>query len=174
MARFSLTTDRLAIEPLTINDSNFILELVNTEGWLRFIGDRNIRSETDAVAYIQRILQNSNIAYWVVRLKDGEEKIGIVTYIKRDYLEHHDIGFAFLPSFSKKGYAYEATASVLGKLILEEDLTNILATTIPENISSIRLLERMGLAFKEEIEVQNDKLHVYGAPVQSLQLSTSR
>jgi [ribosomal protein S5]-alanine N-acetyltransferase len=161
--QFSLTTDRLLIEPLTITDTSFILELVNTEGWLRFIGDRNVRSEADAETYIQRILQNQNICYWVVKLKDGIEKIGVISYIKRDYLEHKDIGFAFLPQFFNKGYAYEATSGILERVLREDKLTHILATTIPENTSSIRLLEKMGLSFEKEIQVEKDTLHVYGA-----------
>jgi [ribosomal protein S5]-alanine N-acetyltransferase len=161
--QFSLTTYRLLIEPLTITDTSFILELVNTEGWLRFIGDRNVRSEADAETYIQRILQNQNICYWVVKLKDGIEKIGVISYIKRDYLEHKDIGFAFLPQFFNKGYAYEATSGILERVLREDKLTHILATTIPENTSSIRLLEKMGLSFEKEIQVEKDTLHVYGA-----------
>jgi [ribosomal protein S5]-alanine N-acetyltransferase len=161
--QFSLTTDRLLIEPLTITDTSFILELVNTEGWLRFIGDRNVRSEADAETYIQRILQNQNICYWVVKLKDGIEKIGVISYIKRDYLEHKDIGFAFLPQFFNKGYAYEATSGILERVLREDKLTHILATTIPENTSSIRLLEKMGLSFEKEIQIEKDTLHVYGA-----------
>lgn len=163
-----LTTARLLIKPLTITHDNFILELVNTEGWIKFIGNRNITSQAEAGAYIQRILENRNISYWVVKLKDNQDKIGIVTYIKRDYLEHHDIGFAFLPNFCKKGYAYEATKAVLNKLIREHNLSHIFATTVPENISSVKLLKRIGLAFEKEIEVEKEKLQVYGASTDRL------
>lgn len=163
-----LTTARLLIKPLTITHDNFILELVNTEGWIKFIGNRNITSQAEAGAYIQRILENRNISYWVVKLKDNQDKIGIVTYIKRDYLEHHDIGFAFLPNFCKKGYAYEAAKAVLNKLIREHNLSHIFATTVPENISSVKLLKRIGLAFEKEIEVEKEKLQVYGASTDRL------
>src|SRR5215218_9705823 len=92
-----LITERLLIIPLATSDDSFILELVNTEGWISFIGNRNITSQVEAKAYIQKILENSNCSYWVVKLKEQQQSIGIITYIKRDYLEHHDIGFAFLP-----------------------------------------------------------------------------
>ena len=159
----NLTTDRLIIKPLTVSDGDFIQELVNTEGWLKFIGNRNVNSPADAGAYIQKILDNKNVSYWVVQLKDSMNKIGIVTYIKRDYLDHHDIGFAFLPGFAGKGYAYEATHAVLTKLVAKDKLTHILATTVPENVSSIKLLEKLGLAFEREIELEKEKIHVYGA-----------
>ncbi len=163
-----ISTDRLLIRPLTIHDNRFIFELVNTEGWIKFIGNRNITSQDEAIAYIQKILDSENISYWVVILKDDQESIGVITFIKRDYLEHHDIGFAFLPNFSQKGYAYEAAKAVLNELVKEHDLSRILATTLPENIHSIKLLKKMGLVFEKEIELEKEKLHVYGVSIDTL------
>jgi ribosomal-protein-alanine N-acetyltransferase len=164
----SITTERLLIKQLNIHDNNFIFELVNTEGWIKFIGNRNITSPLDASAYIKKILDNKNIFYWVVYLKNSHKKVGIITFIKRDYLVHHDIGFAFLPQFSKQGFAYEAASAVLRALIKKQKPSHILATTIPENISSIKLLQKIGLAFEKEIEVEKEKLHVYGASIDKL------
>lgn len=157
----TLKTDRLVIEPITIDDKNFIFELVNTVGWLKFIGNRNISSDTDAAAYIQKIIDNKNAAYWTVRLNDTRTPIGIVTIIKRDYLEHQDIGFAFLPGFTNHGYAYEATNAVLNDVASDSIASTILAVTIPENIDSIRLLEKLGLHFDKEIELDDEKLRIY-------------
>ncbi|MEO6906138.1 MAG: GNAT family N-acetyltransferase [Ginsengibacter sp.] len=161
--QFSIFTERLLINPLSTSDDHFILELLNTEGWIKFIGNRNIHSQTDASAYIQKILNNENLIYWIVKVKDNERAIGIVTFIKRDYLEYHDIGFAFLPEFSKKGYAYEATKAVLNKLQMDHKLTHILATTMPENKASIELLTKLGFAFEKEIEVEKETVLVYAA-----------
>ncbi len=114
------------------------------------------------MAYIQKVLDNENIFYWVVQLKGNNEKIGIITFIKRDYLEDHDIGFAFFPRFFKNGYAYEATVAVLNKILKELRHAHILATTVPGNISSIGLLNKIGLVFENEIDVEKEKVHVYG------------
>lgn len=158
-----LFTERLLIESLSFTDNKFILELVNTEGWLKFIGNRNVNSEIEATGYIQKIIDNPNTDYSVVKLKEKQTTIGIITFIKRDYLEHHDIGFAFLPGFTNNGYAYEAANAVLKNLIQINNLSHILATTIPENINSIKLLKKLGLSFENEIEVDKIKLQVYGA-----------
>ena len=163
-----LETERLLLENLSINDHKFILELLNTEGWLKFIGDRNVHSEADAIAYVQRIMGNPNLNYWVVRLKNDQTALGIITFIQRDYLEHPDIGFAFLPKYSGKGYAFEATIEVLKSVFQTENLLHILATTIPENVDSIRLLEKLGLRFEREIEVDGLKLSIYGALVSEI------
>jgi RimJ/RimL family protein N-acetyltransferase len=166
--QFSISTERLLVTPLNQNDNKFILQLVNTEGWIRFIGNRNINSPAEASAYIQRILRNENVSYWVVRLTNNLQPIGIVTLIQRDYLPNRDIGFAFLPEFSKTGYAFEATTAVLNNLPGENRFSHILATTVPENESSIRLLEKIGLRFEREIEVEGEKLFVYGADLDKL------
>jgi RimJ/RimL family protein N-acetyltransferase len=166
-----ITTDRLLIEPLTVNDNNFIRELVNTDGWIKFIGDRNVTSQVEATAYIQKIIDNPNANYWVVKLKVNQTKIGIITFIKRDYLEHHDIGFAFLPNFANNGYAYESANTVLKNVIHKYNLSHIFATTVPENISSIKLLKKLGLFFDKEIEVDKEKLYVYGVSTDKLSIN---
>ena len=164
----SITTDRLLIVPLALTDAKFILELVNSKGWLEFIGDRSVRSEDDALAYIQKINDNPNITYWVARLKDSSTPTGIITFIKRDYLEHHDIGFAFLPLFANKGYACEAAKAVLSEVINNAGHSHILATTMATNFSSIKLLEKLGLDFDKEIEVNDEKLQLYSVATDRL------
>lgn len=165
-----ITTERLLIKPLSANDNSFIMELVNTEEWIKFIGNRNVTTPVQADAYIQKILTGENIFYWVVLLEETRQPVGVITFIKRNYLQHHDIGFAFLPRFFGKGYAYEAAAAVLNSIVSTNILTQILATTIPQNKSSIRLLEKLGLSYQKQIAVENEMLHVYGAAINELKL----
>ena len=163
-----LSTDRLSLTTLTLNDSHFILKLANTEGWIKFSRNKNITSQSEARSYIQTILQNKKISYWLVKLKGSQVSIGIVTFNKREYLEYNDIGFAFLPNYFGQGYAHEATDAVLNKLILQNNLLYILAATVPENIRSIKLLKRVGLSFEKEIRVEKQRVYVYGVSVSKL------
>ncbi len=156
-----LESERLFLKPLNLNDYEFIKFLVNTNGWLEFIGDRNIHSDEDSKNYIQRIINNQNVIYWIVNLKNTKQSIGIITFIKRDYLEHHDLGFAFLPKFVKNGYAFESSNLVLKEIELSKSHRIILASTIPENIKSIKLLEKLGFSFDKKIENNNETLSVY-------------
>jgi RimJ/RimL family protein N-acetyltransferase len=155
-------TQRLVLSSLTVDRQEFILELVNTPGWLRFIGDRKILTPGDARAYIDKINQSQIFKYWVAELKNEKIPIGIVTFIKRDYLEFYDIGFAFLPAYSKTGYALEATAEVLNYLSREHLVDHLLATTVTDNTNSIRLLKKLGFELEREIEVEGEDLLVYG------------
>jgi [ribosomal protein S5]-alanine N-acetyltransferase len=168
--KIKLVTDRLSIEPLSETDNAFILELVNTDGWIKNIGNRNVNNQIDAIAYILKINENMNVTYWTAKLKTTNEAIGIITFIKLDYLEHNDIGFAFLPNFNNKGYAFEATQEVLLFLAQNNSLTHILATTIPENVSSINLLKKLGLEFDKVIEIENEILHIYKSSVTKLNI----
>jgi [ribosomal protein S5]-alanine N-acetyltransferase len=154
-------TDRLVLTPLSLADSDFIYNLVNTPEWIKFIGDRNIKTQADANIYIEKIINNPKINYWVIQLNSTKISIGIITFIKRDYLEFHDIGFAFLPQYTKMGYAFEASKAVLNDAINNNNHHQILATTVKENIRSINLLQKLGFYFNREIKNGNDLLLVY-------------
>jgi [ribosomal protein S5]-alanine N-acetyltransferase len=156
------STQRLLLNLISEQDDDFIFSLVNSKGWLQFIGDRNVHSKKDSINYIKRIKNTPNLFYWVVKLKDSKTPIGIVSFLKRDYLEHFDIGFAFLPGYNGHGYAFEATKKILSIVSKKAEYPHILATTIPQNLSSIRLLTKLGFQFEKEIEVQHEKLHIYG------------
>ena len=162
-----LTTERLSLDVLTPGDAEFILELLNTKGWLRFIGDRNIHSKEDALNYINKINGTPNYRYWTVRLTGTLEPIGIISFIKRDYLEHFDIGFAFLPQHNGHGYAYEAAKKILSVVGSKPEHAVIVATTLPHNSSSIKLLQKLGFKFEREMEAGKERLLVYSNAVEA-------
>jgi ribosomal-protein-alanine N-acetyltransferase len=156
-----ITTRRLFLDMLTTADYQFIISLVNSKGWIEFIGNRNVHSKEDAITYINKILTSKNIFYWVVRMKEGNIPIGIISLLKREYLENFDIGFAFLPEFYGCGYAYEAAREILSMLSESQEYSKILAITIPGNVTSIKLLVKLGFHFEKEIETGNEKLYLY-------------
>lgn len=154
-----METSRLLLSGLSAADTAFMFELLNTPLWIKFIGDRHIKTIKDAEVYIQKIIYNPTADYWVVTLKEQQIKIGVVTFMKRDYLEYYDIGFAFLPAYAKKGYAYEASKKLLEEVSPHHQ--QILATVLKENSNSIHLLEKLGLQFDKELVVNNEALYLY-------------
>ncbi len=154
-------TQRLVLNEINANDAEFILELVNTPEWIKFIGKRNIGNITEANEYIDKIITNPKTNFWVVRTKNQQLAIGIITFIKKDYLEYYDIGFAFLSKYTNKGFAYEASNAVLNDAIKHFNHKNILATTVTTNTNSIKLLKKLGLQFYKEIENDMEQLMVY-------------
>jgi RimJ/RimL family protein N-acetyltransferase len=149
------------LEKLKVDDYDFILSLVNTKGWIENIGDRNIHSKDEAIEYINKILWTENFIYWVVRTRTGNTPIGIISLIKRTYLENFDIGFAFLPQFNNYGYAYEAAKAVLMMVSRLPAFKIVLATTLFSNKSSIKLLTKLGFRYEKENDTENQKMHIY-------------
>lgn len=156
-----LQTDRLNIRPIKLEDRDFIYTLVNTNGWLKFIGDRNIRNSNDAEKYIQKILENKNYYYNVFEICDTKQPIGIVTFLNRDSQEFPDIGFALLPQFEKNGYTFEASKKYLDEIIKLKSHKKIIGITVPKNENSIKLLQRLGLEFERNFTVDNEELSIY-------------
>ena len=155
-----LETNRLILSRLSTEDAEFILELLNEPSFLRFIGDKGVRTLDDARDYILNgpvdMYNRLGFGLYLTELKDGSVPIGMCGLLKRDSLEDVDIGFAFLPKFWGRGYAYESAAAVMayGKTVL--GLNRIVAITSPDNYASGRLLEKLGLRFERMIHLSND------------------
>jgi [ribosomal protein S5]-alanine N-acetyltransferase len=159
----SIHTSRLFIKPLSIEDKHFIFELLNTKSWIKYIGNRNINSVSDAVAYIHNVIRNPEIDYWTVILKENKNPIGLITLIKRSYLEFKDIGFAFLPKFTNKGYAFEATSAFLQNLANNKSEEYLLAIILPNNEAAGKLIEKLGFTYQKTITNDNETLSLYFA-----------
>ncbi|PHR27595.1 MAG: GNAT family N-acetyltransferase [Fluviicola sp.] len=156
-----LITDRLSLFDLNIDHSEFMYSLMNSPKWKEFIGDRKIQSVSDAQTYIQKIVDAPETNYWVIQSKKTHELIGVLTFMKRDYLAHFDIGFALLPEFFGNGFAFEASTALLDQIRVDKKHEQILATTLPSNKDSIQLLKKLGLSFMKEIQSNHEVLHVY-------------
>lgn len=156
-----IETERLIIRPIKTTDKHFILNLLNTPGWLQFIGDREVKDDIGAEKYIQNILENKNFFYSVFELRDTKQQIGIITLLYRDNQEFPDIGFAMLTEFEKKGYAFEATAKYLEEILTQKRVAKVIAMTLPENSKSIKLIERLGLQYEGNVQDKTKVLRLY-------------
>ena len=166
-----LETDRLVLRWMSIDDSEFMLELLNDPSWVRFIGDRGARTVEDASDYIRNkivpMYERIGFGLYLTELKSDGRPIGICGLIKRDALEDVDIGFAFLPKFRANGFAFESASAVMAYGKSELRLNRIVAITSPENDRSARLLEKLGFKFERMIALYQDGLEnmLYGADV---------
>jgi ribosomal-protein-alanine N-acetyltransferase len=143
-------TERLLIRPIEISDAEFMLQLLNTEGWLKFIGDRNVHSIEEAAAYIQKFITNPNFHYHTIYLKSSNIPIGVLSFLKRDEYEFPDLGFALLPNFERSGFAYEAASAYLNHFKSSSEIKQIIGITKENNIKSIQLLEKLGFSFNNK------------------------
>lgn len=155
-----LETKRLLITEATLEDSEFLYELMNSKNWLDQIGDRGINNLEDSEEYIQKSLIDSyrtnGFGLYKVLLKRTGKSIGISGFVKRDYLDHPDIGFATHPAYERQGYTFEAASQLIsyGKKVLQ--LSPILGITNVKNVASQKLLEKIGLIYQERMLSSSD------------------
>lgn len=159
-----LETERLIIRRLTADDSEFMLELLNDPSWIRFIGDKGVRTLDAARDYILQSLvamyERLGFGLYLTELKGEGLPIGICGLIKRDSLEDVDLGFAFLPNFRGKGYAYESAAAVMAYGKESFGLNRLVAITSPDNDDSARLLEKLGFNFERMVKLSGESAEV--------------
>jgi len=148
LSSVSLETERLALRRLTPDDAVFMLELLNDPSFLRHIGDRGVRTVTEARDYIRTApmarYDRSGVGLYVVESKESREPMGLCGLLKRKVLKDMDLGFAFLPRFWSKGYAFESARAVLAHARTVLGLERVVAIVSPGNEASIGLLEKLG------------------------------
>lgn len=155
-----LQTERLVLRELVLDDAPFALELLNEPGWLRYIGDRGVRSVEAAREYllngpIKMVREHGFGLYAVTRRSDGTP-LGMCGLIKRPTLDDVDIGFAFLARHEGQGYGLESAQAVLAHGRRVHGLQRVVAITSVDNERSIRLLLKIGLRFEKLIRLQDD------------------
>jgi RimJ/RimL family protein N-acetyltransferase len=162
-----LETDRLLLKEFEPVDAAFIVQLVNTEGWLKYIGDRNIKTIEKAEHYLVngpiKSYRQNGYGLYKVEKKDTHQPIGMCGIIKREHLPCPDIGFAFLPEFCNQGFAFEIATATMDFAKEELSLPVIAAITVPQNERSVRLLKKLGLSFQEKIKMpgSQDEVDLY-------------
>jgi ribosomal-protein-alanine N-acetyltransferase len=151
-----IETERLFLRKFNLNDAVFILELLNTPLWLKFIGDKGVKTIEDAENYLKngsiKSYEEKGFGFYLVEEKTYGLALGMCGFIKREELENPDLGFAFLPEYVGKGYGYEAAKACLkfGKEVL--CFTKMAAIVNPENQASNGLLLKLGFKFEKQIE----------------------
>lgn len=149
----TIESERLSLRALTLEDAEFILELLNTDGFIKYIGDRNVKTVEQAKSYLLngplKSYEINGFGLGLVELKTVRTPVGMCGLLQRDYLDHPDIGFAFLPQHNGKGYAHEIANAVIRFWLEKLQLEKILAIVLPENSSSIRLLQKLSFRYEK-------------------------
>jgi len=148
------------LRQLTPADAPFILELLNDPDFIRFIGDRGVRTPAAARHYIVDGPVASYVRYgfgmYLAEEREGGAAIGLSGLVKRDYLDLVDLGFAFLPAYRSVGYATEAAQAVLAHARNDCGLARLAGLASTENAASIRVLEKIGMRFERLVRASPD------------------
>ena len=153
-------TERLILKPTLEEDAEFLFQLINMPKWIKYIGERNVKTVQEAENYIVEKMKPQLVKlgfgnYTLIRKTDNV-KIGTCGLHDREGLEGLDIGFAFLPEYERKGYAFEAAEQLKNIAFSEFGINKISAITTKNNFASQRLLEKLGLKKIGTTKVTND------------------
>src|SRR5688572_10374518 len=93
-----VATERLRLRRLTPGDAEFMLRLLNDPSYVRYIGDRGVRTTEEARSYIVsgplESYSRHGFGLYLVELKETGEPLGICGLLKRESLPDADLGFA--------------------------------------------------------------------------------
>ncbi len=166
-----IETDRLHLREMSGADADFMLAILNDPDFIRYIGDRGVRTQDQAQNYLaDRVLKSyaeHGFGMYAVERKTDRTTVGICGLVRRENLDAPDIGFAFLPEFRNAGYGLESAAAVLKFALETLRIDRVLAIATPDNRASNVLLERLGMRLEQVTRSTEDdvelNLYVYEA-----------
>ena len=165
MELHSISTERLILKPVQKEDAPFILELLNTPKWLKYIGDRNVHTTEEASQYISEKMlpqfERLGFGNYVVIRKQDNIPVGTCGLYDREGLDGVDLGFAFLPEYENQGFGFEAATALKEKAMTEFGLSKLVAITLIENTNSQRLLYKLGFVRKETVRLPSSENDFY-------------
>jgi len=154
-------TENLLLREFSASDAAFTLQLLNSKGWLDYIGNKGVHTIEDAKTYLTSgpISNYKKLGFglYLVELNDNNTPIGMCGLLKREALPNVDIGFAFLPEYMKKGYAREAVKAILDHIHKNLKIKIVLAITQENNQRCIKLLNALGFAYQKNVKLSNDE-----------------
>lgn len=143
-----LTSDNLKLEPLTLRDTALIIELFNDADSLRYIGDKHIKNEDDAIKYLEAgpltMYRQHGVGLLKIVRQSDNVAMGLCGLLKRDYLEYFDIGYALLPAFRGQGVTFSACKALINWAFRARSVTTLQAIVSPDNLASICVLHKLG------------------------------
>ncbi len=152
-----LTTARLTLRRLDLEDSPFVLAVLNDPEFVRHIGDRGVRTLADARRYLLEgpLASYARLGFglWLVVRTVDRVPLGLCGLLRRPGLDAADLGFAYLPQYRGVGHAHEAAAAVLAHGHAALGLRRIVAIVAPDNARSIRVLRKLGMEYERMVSL---------------------
>jgi len=153
-------TKRLILRNITVEDAEFVLRLVNEPSFVSNIGDKGLKNLQDAERFILEGYwtnqERPGYGMFLVELKGEGVPIGGCGLLYRKVLDVTDVGFAFLPEYWNRGFAYEAAEAILKYGHSTLGVNKIVGLTSEDNPGSINLLKKLGMDFEKTVKMSDD------------------
>jgi len=155
-----IETEHLGLREMQDSDAPFYLEMLSDPDFKSNIGDRGLITLEDALKHMKDRVYASYEAHgfgmYLVSLKSNDEAIGMAGLVKRDFLDYVDLGYAFLPRGRGRGFAAEAAAACVEMAAEHFGIVRLAAITDPDNLSSIRVLDKLGFTMEGSVQYPED------------------
>jgi ribosomal-protein-alanine N-acetyltransferase len=160
-----IETERLTLREMSGADAPFVLEILNDPGFIRFVGDRGVRTVEGAARYVEERFAESyrrhGFGLWLVETKGERVPVGMCGLLKRgEPVPGVEVGYAFLPPFRSKGYAFEAASASARHAREVLGLDHLYAVVNPDNDISSRVLEKLGMKFERAVRLSGEESDV--------------
>jgi ribosomal-protein-alanine N-acetyltransferase len=142
-----LTTQRLLLRQLTMQDEKEIYDLRTDDSVNRYLDRLKARTIEDARKFIGKInasIGNNELIIWGICLKNDPALIGSICFwniIKEK--NKAEVGYELLPAYQGKGLMQEALAKIIDYGFNTMYLQNIEAFANVKNTQSAHLLEKL-------------------------------
>ncbi len=166
-----IETERLVLRTFTRYDAPLVYELNLDPDVTRYTGD-----PIKDLHHAQQVLEQTilpqyalyNHGRWAVHVKSGKdpvlsEFIGWCGLKARPERKEIDVGYRFLKKSWGQGYATEAVYGSLTYGFEKLNIERIVGRAMPENIASYRVLEKCGMQYIGEEEVDGHRARTYEA-----------
>lgn len=156
-----LSTARLRLEELTVDDADFMLHLLNDPAYIANIRDRGIRTREAAGEFIRDSIlasyRDHGFGMYAIRIHSDSSCIGICGLVSRPGREDVDIGYALLPAYRGQGYTLEAARAVMELARGPLGFSRLVGVTARENTASVAVLKKLGMHFEQQIRLADDE-----------------
>lgn len=145
-----LETERLVIRKTSVDDVDLILKTDKQEVTQKFLGGIKNKTKEERILFLEKKIskfKDELAGSLTVCLKDGTP-IGITGLSIDENNNCAKLGYIFDYDYCNKGYCTEASKKLLDVGFNELKLNKIFADTIDGNISSIRVLEKLGFTLE--------------------------
>jgi RimJ/RimL family protein N-acetyltransferase len=165
-----IETDRLILRTFTIDDAQLIYDLNVDPEVVRYTLDP-IRDIAHAKQILETVILPQYALYnhgrWAVHIKPSLEFIGWCGLKYRPELHEIDLGYRFMKSSWGKGYATEAAYASIKYGFEKLKLKTIIARALPENIGSIKVMEKCGMTYIgiQKIDGLEHKTYIINNPL---------
>jgi len=156
----NLSTERLTITPIKKKDAEIYAKLYLDDELNKYWGYdyREDLSGTPDKNYFfefqKRLKKNREEFSFAVRLSG--KMIGELVLYNFDHFGGAEIGFRFFPEYQKNGYAFESATALKNYVFSALGAKTLRSRCLKENMSSYKLIEKLGFKFKKE-----DETHYY-------------